>query len=50
MNDNLICQFCLQDISVNNHKWNCPMNPVNINNNEFQLYKLIDKNRKGLNL
>ena len=34
MNNNLICPFCLQDI--NNHKWNCEMNPININNNEFQ--------------
>ena len=34
MNDNLICPFCLQDI--NNHKWDCEMNPVNMNNNEFQ--------------
>ena len=35
-NNNFICQFCLQNISVNNHKWNCEMNPVNMNNNEFQ--------------
>ena len=46
MNDNLICPFCHQDISVNNHKWDCEMNPVNINNNEFQLNKLIDKNKE----
>ena len=44
MNNNLIWQFCLQDI--NNHAWNCPMNPININNNEFQLNKLIDKNKE----
>jgi len=36
MNDNLMCPFCHQDISVNNHAWNCEMNPVNMNNNEFQ--------------
>jgi len=35
-NNNLICPFCLQDISVNNHTWNCQMNPININNNKFQ--------------
>jgi len=45
MNNNSICPFCHQDISVNNHAWNCSMNPVNINNNEFQLNKLIDKNK-----
>ena len=33
---NVICQFCMQDISNGNHAWNCEMNPVNINNNEFQ--------------
>jgi len=47
-NNNFICPFCLQDI--NNHAWNCPMNPININNNKFQLNKLIDKNKKGLKL
>jgi len=36
--NNLICPFCLQDISNGNHAWNCPLNPVNINNNEFQTY------------
>jgi len=36
MNDNLICPFCHQDISVNSHAWNCEMNPININNSEFQ--------------
>ena len=35
--NNLICPFCLQDISNGNHAWNCEMNPVNINNDEFQL-------------
>jgi len=34
---NAICPFCLQDISNGNHAWNCEMNPVNINNNEFLL-------------
>jgi len=34
MNDNLICPFCLQDI--NNHKWDCEMNPVNLGKNEYQ--------------
>jgi len=34
--NNLICPFCHQDISVNNHAWNCEMNPININNSEFQ--------------
>jgi len=29
----------LQDISNGNHAWNCGMNPVNINNGEFQLNK-----------
>jgi len=29
-NNNLICPFCLQNI--NEHSWNCAMNPVNINN------------------
>jgi len=36
--NNLICPFCLQDISNGNHEWNCPLNPININNNEFQTY------------
>jgi len=44
MNNNLICPFCLQDISVNNHAWDCSMNPVNMNNNEFQ-----SKNNKQFN-
>jgi len=35
--NNLICPFCLQDIGNGNHAWNCEMNPINMNNNEFQL-------------
>jgi len=33
---NVICPFCLQDISNSNHAWNCEMNPININNGEFR--------------
>ena len=44
--NNLICPFCLQDISVNNHNWDCQMNPVNINNNEFQFNKNNNNNIK----
>jgi len=29
-----ICPYCQQD-TAGNHAWNCPMNPVNINNGEF---------------
>ena len=36
--NNLICPFCLQDISNGNHAWNCEMNPINMNNGEFQTY------------
>jgi len=32
----LTCPYCQKDTG-GNHEWNCPMNPVNINNNEFQL-------------
>ena len=32
----IICQFCLQDISNGNHAWSCPMDPINMNNGEFQ--------------
>lgn len=28
----LICSYCQQD-SAGNHAWDCPMNPININNN-----------------
>jgi len=57
--NNLICPFCHQDISVNNHAWNCQMNPININNNEFQftfeyfcdaIVKENDKNPKYYHL
>jgi len=34
--NNLICPFCLQDISNGNHTWNCEMNPINMNNGEYQ--------------
>jgi len=34
--NNLICPFCLQDITNNNHNWDCEINPININNNEFR--------------
>ena len=34
------CSYCQQD-SAGNHTWNCPMNPININNNEFQLNKAM---------
>jgi len=32
-----MCLYCKQD-SAGNHEWNCPLNPININNNEFQTY------------
>jgi len=35
-NNNSICPFRHQDINVNNHAWDCEMNPINMNNNEFQ--------------
>ena len=31
-----ICPFCLQDISNGNHTWDCKMNPINMNNGEYQ--------------
>jgi len=31
-----MCSYCQKD-SAGNHEWNCPLNPININNNEFQL-------------
>ena len=34
------CPYCQQD-TAGNHAWNCPMNPVNINNGEWQLNNLI---------
>jgi len=37
--NNIICPFCLQDISNSNHAWNCEMNLININNGEFQSEK-----------
>jgi len=43
-----ICPFCHQDISVNNHVWNCEMNPINMNNNEFQNKNKIEYNQKEL--
>ena len=33
--NNLICPFCQQD-TAGNHSWNCPLNPININNKEHQ--------------
>ena len=32
-----MCSYCQKD-SAGNHEWNCPLNPININNNEFQTY------------
>jgi len=31
-----MCSYCQKD-SAGNHEWNCPLNPVNVNNNEWQL-------------
>jgi len=38
MNNNVLfdCPFCQKDTG-GNHAWNCPMNPINVNNNEYQL-------------
>ena len=47
--NNLICPFCLQDISNGNHTWNCEMNPVNINNSEFQSEKRKQVNKMFIN-
>jgi len=47
--NNLICPFCLQDISNGNHTWNCEMNPVNINNSEFQSEKRKQINKMFIN-
>ena len=32
--------YCQQD-TAGNHEWNCPMNPVNMNNSEWQLNKAM---------
>lgn len=34
------CPYCQQD-TAGNHAWDCPMNPVNINNGEWQLNKIV---------
>jgi len=49
-NNQIICQICLQDITNGNHAWNCAMNPININNGEFQLNNQNIINQKGDNL
>jgi hypothetical protein len=37
------CPFCQED-SAGNHAWNCPMNPINVNNKEFQYITVNDNN------
>jgi len=42
-----MCPYCKQDTG-GNHAWDCPMNPVNMNNQEFQQVKFKEYLSTGL--
>ena len=45
--NNLICPFCQQD-TAGNHSWNCPLNPININNKEHQYTTIYTQSNNSI--